>query len=730
MATELRHTVCRVCHAQCALTVEMSDGRPGKIHGDKANPIYHGYSCVKGREFANYHSAPSRLLRSQKRLADGRHAAIGVAQMTGEIAAKVAGLVAEHGPRAVAVYIGTHGYLNAATYAFSHALLEAIESPMMFTSVTIDQPGKAVAMSLHGLWLAGTPPVQDWDVLTLIGTNPIVSMNGGLGMNPARNLHEAKKRGMKLVVIDPRRSDCAEKADVHLAVRPGEDPAVLAAIAHVLIAEDLYDADFVAAETTGFAALQAAVAPFTPQMAGARAGVDPADIVAAARLIGTARRGAFSAGTGSNMAGFGNLVEYFVKSLTSLKGFWRRAGDEVSNPGVIINPFPAIAASPGQSPVSFGEKMRVRNLSETLAGLPTAALADEILLPGEGQVKALFVMGGNPMLAWPDQIKTAEAMRALELLVCFDPHMSETARLAHYVVAPKLPLEIDSCTSANETFGSFGPGWGYHKPYAQWAEKLLDPPAGAEVVEDWEVLRGIAARLGKTLKIKPCTIMDPAAAAAAATAIAPDEDVTAARVWEMLLKNSPVPAAEIRTALQGRLFERPAQTVAPRPADWAGRLEIGAAPMMAELARIAAAPLAGDRAFPFRMISRRSHDVLNSCWHENETQRRRISTNNAFMNPEDMRALDLIDDDIVEIISARAVIRGVVAGARDVRAGCISMSHAWGVGPDQPEDPFAWGTNIGRLTSVEQDYDKYTGIPLMSAIPVRLVRVTQEMAAE
>jgi anaerobic selenocysteine-containing dehydrogenase len=197
----------------------------------------------------------------------------------------------------------------------------------------------------------------------------------------------------------------------------------------------------------------------------------------------------------------------------------------------------------------------------------------------------------------------------------------------------------------------------------------------------------------------------------------------------MLLKNSPVPLAEIRTATQGRLFERPAQVVATKPEGWVGKLDIGSAPMMEELAEIAASPIATGAEYPFRMISRRSHDVLNSCWHENETQRRRLPTNNAFMNPEDMRRLGLADGDVLQITSRRAAIRGVVAAAPDVRAGCISMSHAWGVGPGGRENPFVDGTNIGRLTSVEEDYDRYTGIPLMSAIPVRVARVTVEMAA-
>ncbi len=717
MTTQLHHTVCRVCHAQCALTVEMTDGKPGKIHGDKDNPIYHGYSCVKGREFATYHTAPTRLLHSQKRQADGGHSAIPVAQLTAEIADKTAQLIAKYGPRSIALYIGTHGYLNAPASAFSYAFMEAIASPMLFTSVTIDQPGKAVAASLHGFWLAGTPPIAEWEVLTLIGTNPLVSMNGGLGMNPARNLVKAKKSGMKLVVIDPRRSDCAEKADVHLAVRPGQDGAVLAAIANILIQDGMIDHDFIAAEATGLEALKRAVAPYTPQRAGAQAGVDPADIVKAAQLIGTARTGAFSAGTGANMAGQGNLVEYFVKTLTTLRGFWRRAGAPFPNPGVMIQPFPPIAASPGPSPVFMGEALRIRGLRPTAVGQATAALADEILLEGEGQVKALFCMGGNPMLAWPDQIKTAEALKKLELLVCFDPRMSATAKLAHYVVAPKMPLEIESGTHANETIGSFGPGWGFEKPYAQWSEPLLEPPEGAEVVEDWTVLAGIAGRMGKTLKVKPISSLAPAAAAAAAAEIAPGTALSTREVWAMLFKTSPVPFEEFCSAAQGRLFDRPEMTVMAKPEGWTGKLDIGAAPMLEELA---AAPAPAGVEYPFRMISRRLHDIHNSNWHENETQRRRAPTNNAFMNPEDMQRLGLAHDDVVEITSRRATIHGVVARAPDVRTGCISMAHAWGVAPDEPERPEAVGTNIGRLSSVEEDYDRFTGIPLMSAIPVRV----------
>jgi anaerobic selenocysteine-containing dehydrogenase len=723
MTTTKRHTICRACHAQCSLIVEMQDGRPGRIYGDKGNPIYAGFSCIKGRELAAYHSAPSRLLRSQRRDPDGALRDVASGPMMDEIAAKVGDIVARHGPRAVAIYVGTHGYNNLASSAFGNAFIDALGSPMKFTSVTIDQPGKAVSLMLHGAWLAGVPTVEHWDVLTLVGANPIISMNGGLGMNPARQLHQAKKRGMKLVVIDPRRTDCAEQADVHLAVRPGEDAPVLAAIARELIAGGGFDQAFVEAEATGFEALRKAVEPFTPEAAGERAGVDPAQIRASARLIAEARRGAFSAGTGANMSGRGNLVEYLVKTLTTLKGFWRRAGDEVANPGVLINPFPPIAASPGPQPAwGYGEAMRVRGLTQCAAGLPTAALAEEILTPGEGQIRALFVLGGNPVLAWPDQIRTVEAMKALDLLVCFDPHLAETTKYAHYVVAPTLPLEVCAPSALNEMLGNFGPGWGFHRPYAQWSEPLVDTPPRSDLLEEWEVFAGLAARLNLSLKIAPVSQLDPKAAAEAATTVAPGQPLTAHQVWEMLLKGSPVPLEQVRQAEEGRVFERPRTVVQPRPDDWTGRLDIGSPVMMAELRAIAEAPPAEHDPYPFRVISRRMRDVLNSAWHENDKLMREFATNPAFMHPDDMAELGVSRGDIIELESARAAIRGVAEPAPDVRRGCISMTHAWGRSPGEDDDPRVAGSNTGRLTAVDQDFDPYTGIPRMSAIPVRVRR--------
>ena len=727
--SEGRHPViCRACHVQCGLLVEMENGRPGKIHGDKNNSVYHGYSCIKGRRLGAYHDLPSRLLHSQRKIADGSHVSISSADAIGEIAAQVRNLIDRYGPRSIAGYIGTHGYNNFATQAFAYSLFEAISSPMLFTSVTIDQPGKGISLGLHGPWLAGVPSIDKWDVLLLIGTNPLVSMNGGLGVNPARQLHEAKKRGMKLIVLDPRLTDCAQQADIHLQIRPGEDPAVLAGIARILIYEGLIDHNFVASEANGLEALIAAVEPFTPEVVASRAGIDPRDLIRAAHMFASGARGAVSAGTGPNMSGRGNLTEYFVRTLTTLRGFWMKEGDIISNPGVLVNRFPPLAASPGPTPsFGFGEKLRIRGLSETLSGLPTAALADEILTPGEGQVKALFVFGGNPMVAWPDQLKTHDAMKALELLVTFDPHMSATSRLAHYVIAPKLPFEFASTTMLNEMLGNFGPGWGFELPYAQYSDALIAPPGGADVVEEWEVLYGIAQQLGVTLHIKDFSILDPAEAKAKGTTLDMTRTLTTDDVWAMLTKHSPVPLSELKVkARAGHVFARAQVTVQPKPEGWAGKLDIGNPLMMTELEDLARSkPAAVDTAYPYRMISRRLHDVLNSCWHEDPVLQGRVRYNSAFMNPADMTREGIVGGDVIALTSNRATINAIVEAEAGVKPGCISMSHAWGGNPGEDDNPFLLGANTGRLTSVDSDYDPYSGIPRMSAIPVRLQHVAE-----
>ena len=584
---EVKPSICRFCHAQCAVLVEMEDGKAVNVLGDKDNPLYNGYTCIKGRELPYYHDAEERLTHSMKRQPDGTHAAIGSEQAMDEVAAKLKQLIDEHGPRSVAIYIGTHGFNNFATEISSRAFMDAIDSPMVFTSVTIDQPGKAVAAALHGNWMAGGDNIDDADAWMLIGTNPIVSQFGGMPVNPARQIHEAKKRGAKLVVIDPRETDVAKRADLHLAPKPGNDPAVLAGIIRIIFEEELYDTEFCAQHVDGVENLRQAVAPFTPEFVAQRADIPADKLIEAARIYGSANKAACTAGTGPNMAGYGNLTEYLVLSLMSLCGHWRKAGDKVTNPGVLVNRAPATEAAMGPRPAwGFGEKLRVRGLTDTAAGLPTSAAAEEILMAGPGQVKALINVGGNPMMAWPDQILAHEAMEKLELLVCIDPLYTATVELADYVIAPKLTLEAPGTTALQEFLGLGGAGIGYQTPYAQYCDTLQDPPAGSDVIEDWELFYGLAKRLGVALHLNSKSFPDPTAARENGTTLDMNNKPSGEDIWEILMKGSPIPLSEVKKYPYGKVFEVPEQHVAPTPEGWEERLDIGNEILQKELEEV------------------------------------------------------------------------------------------------------------------------------------------------
>jgi anaerobic selenocysteine-containing dehydrogenase len=257
--------VCRFCHAGCSILVDVEDGRPVRVRGDRESPLYRGFTCEKGRQLPDHHAHPDRLLTSMKRRADrGGHAPIAATTAMDEVAARLRRIVDEHGPRSVAIYSGTAASRNPAARPVLNAFMDGIGSPMRFDSNTIDQPGKAVAQAMLGMW--GAPPqgFVGADVCLLIGVNPFVSVAGGVPMSdPIRSVREAQAKGMRLLVIDPRRSETAAAADQHLQPVPGEDIALVAALLHVILRDGLHDRAFCDAHVAGVDALRTATAPFT-----------------------------------------------------------------------------------------------------------------------------------------------------------------------------------------------------------------------------------------------------------------------------------------------------------------------------------------------------------------------------------------------------------------------------------------------------------------------------------
>ena len=434
--TETHPSFCRMCHSACPILVDVEDGVAVKVSGDPSSEIYHGYSCIKGRALPEMHTHPDRLLHSLKRAArrlvradrvgagDGRDR--GVAWHASSTS---------HGPLAVALYSGTFGLANALTAPLTNAFREAIGNPRGWVATSIDQPGKTIAQGLMGVWMALHQGPATADVCMIIGSNPLISIAAGLPQaDPRKWLHDAKRRGFKLIVIDPRRHETASQADIYLQPKPAEDIAIVGGMIRLIIDEGLYDHEFVAAETHGSRRAAAHRRRRSTRRRSRGAPTSPSTTSSPPRgMFATAGRGVAVAGTGPGMSSArGTLLEYLILALNALCGRYLREGELVWNPGTLVEAVPRFAQASGPFPsYGFEPKLRVRGLGDTLVGPSTAAIADEILEPGRGPDPGAHQLRWQPALrvARP-AARCARRWSRLELLVQFDPWMSSTAKLA------------------------------------------------------------------------------------------------------------------------------------------------------------------------------------------------------------------------------------------------------------------------------------------------------------
>jgi len=569
-ALESHPSICRFCHANCGILVDVENGRPVRVVGDRENPAYFGFTCAKGRALPEQHAHADRLLHSQKREANGAYESIPSETAMDEIAQRIEAIVAEHGPRSVAFYPGTYSGPNPASIPAGVGWMLGLGSKMVFTSSAIDQPGKHVANAIHGRWLGGSHVFDESDVWMLVGNNPLISMSGGIPpSNPGKRLRDAKQRGLKLIVIDPRKAEVARFADVYLQPRAGEDPTILAAMLHVILREERYDVEFCQAHVSGFTELAEIVADFTPEYAAERAGLRPDEIELAARTFAgnsgghgdssapRALRGCGIAGTGPNMSPHGNLTEYLLLALNTVCGRWRREGDLVPNPGALLpRAMPKAQAAPPRAGWGRGESLRSRDLGNSAAGLPTAALSDEILYDGDGRIRVLICLGSNPVAAWPDQLKTVRAMENLDLLVTLDMKMSATSKFADYVIAPKLALEVPGVSLSSEAIEQTYVGHGYPEPYAQYTPAIVDPPEGSDVLEEWEFFYGLCQRMGLQLKCYPIR-PETGVLRGRREVVEFDMQQKPSSEWvlEGLMNGSRIPFDEIRRHRHGKIYD-------------------------------------------------------------------------------------------------------------------------------------------------------------------------------
>jgi anaerobic selenocysteine-containing dehydrogenase len=319
------------------------------------------------------------------------------------------------------------------------------------------------------------------------------------------------------------------------------------------------------------------------------------------------------------------------------------------------------------------------------------------------------------MLTWPQQELTKRALEALELLVIHDVELSPTARMAHYVIATKMGFEIPAISMVGEISAMLHPGYGWVEPYGAYQPALLDPPPGADVLETWQTYYRLARRLGLKLKLgsnKPFLNME----------YEPGTD----EIYEDLVKGSAVELDEVKKYPNGHIFDQAREMVAPRDPQCTARLELASAAMLEELAKVRDEDIAERRKinadYPFLLIPRRMQNVTNAAYRPPGVLRNPY--NPLFMNPGDLRRLGLSNGDLIEIRSRNGSITGVVQADSGMRGGVVSLTHGFGKNPGEPFDPRKDGANVNRLTRVDEDFDPYTGIPRMGALPVSVTALS------
>ena len=626
---EVKASVCRNCGSLCPVLVTIDGGRVLKVEGDPDAPIYKGFICPKGRAMPQQHHTPNRLLHSLKRLPNGRRLPISSTQAIDEIAERLRRILDTHGPESVAMFLGGGVSEQHSALGMMTPFLAAIGSPMFFTAGTIDQPGLILANALHGQWEGGRIHPSRWDAFLMVGGNPIVSKQYLL-QNPGQQLKAITRAGTRLIVVDPRRSETARRAAVHLQIIPGEDPTVLAGLIHLIFALDGVDRHFVAHNTEGVEALREAVQDFTPDYVAARAGIAAEDLVAAARILVAARTGDTGLGVGPSMATRGTLSSYLALCIQSLRGFWAREGEPVSRPRMMMAPH-VYKAQPSQPRRAwgFGRQSFARGIQQTAAGMPTAALPDLMLSKGKDRIRALFLHAGA-MYSWPEQSRTIKALGALDLLVMHDVELTATSAMAHYVIATRRQLETPAMSQASEQTGAIHPGYDWTEPYAFYRPALLEPPEGSDVIEAWQTYYRLAQKLGLTLEVGGGP-MDM------------EQEPTTDEVLEMYCRGSAIPLARVKQHPHGALFEEARDVVRARDPDCEARLQLADAAMLGELRGVRGEDILARRKtdddFPFLLISRRTQQSTNSGVRVED--RIKTSPNPACMHPDDLRALSL-----------------------------------------------------------------------------------------
>ncbi len=727
---------CPLCEATCGLRLELDGEQVTKVRGDGDDVFSRGYLCPKGALLGELEDDPDRLTAPRVRR-DGQLVETGWDDAFAEVAQRLRPIIDEHGPNAVAVYLGNPNAHNLDGMLHLRPLLKALRTRNIYSATSVDQLPKHVSSG----YLFGDPsavPVPDidrTDLLVVLGGNPLVS-NGSLMTAPDMpgRLKALRRRGGRLVVVDPRRTRTAARADEHLAIRPGTDALLLAALVHTLDDEDLIEVgDHLRDHIAGLEEVVELARPFAPERVATACGIEAATIRRLARELAATERAAVYGRLGTTTVRFGTVASWLVDVVNVLTGNLDREGG-------------AMFAKPAQHrgprrPFRSGRwTSRVRELPESMGELPVATLIDEIVTPGEGQVRALITVGGNPVISTPDAGGLDEAIASLDLVVSVDFHVNATTRHADVLLPPPGALH-----RSHYDLALYGLAV---RNVANYSPPVLDLPEDRR--HEWEILLTLAAIvMGQDPPIDVRAVDDfvlhqlAESVVGSPTARIAERDVdkiVAAlgdrpgpdRLLDLLLRTGPY-GDGFGLDVQGLSLERlrahphgidlgPLQPRIPEVlATESGRVELAPEAITADVPRLAAALDEAD-ADGLVLVGRR-HLRTNNSWSHNVAglaKGQQLCT--LQVHPDDAKAHGLDDGGHARVRSKAGEVTVPVEVTADLRPGVVSLPHGFGHDLDGVQLQVARrqpGVNSNVLTD-RDDIDPISGNAVLNGIPVEL----------
>jgi len=698
MTKTLHHRACHLCEAICGLNIEVSHdqgrARISSIKGDPLDPFSRGHICPKAVALQDIQDDPDRLRQPHRRVGD-QWQAISWEQAFALAADRLWSIQQAHGRNAVAVYQGNPSVHNYGLMTHSNYFLGLLKTRNRFSATSVDQLPQHLTSYLmygHGLLLP-VPDIDHTDFMLILGGNPLAS-NGSIMTVPdvEKRLKALKARGGQLVVVDPRRSETAAMADRHLFIRPGGDAALLSGLLNTLFDEGLARGSHL--PVNGLQQVQAAIAPFSAEAMSALCGIDAACIRQLARDFAAADKAVCYGRMGVSTQAFGTLCHWLVQVINLVTGNLDREGGALcTEPAVDL-----VASTSGGHFNAW--QSRVSGLPEYAGELPVAALAEEMLTPGEGQVRALVTVAGNPVLSTPNGRQLDAALQGLEFMLSIDLYINETTRHADLILPSTSALENDHYDS---TFNLLAV-----RNVTRFNRAILAKPQGA--LHDWEIFVGLAQAFAQRagLELKPT--------------LAPAQMIDLA-----LRKGRYGEESAWKLSLQA-LDEHPhGLDLGPLGANLGARLAtaskaVEAAPqaVLDDLRRLReqSPPGPGE----LLLIGRRHVRSNNSWMHNFHRLVKGKPRHQLLMHPQDLLQRQLEDGQRVRIRSRTGSLEVEVQACEDMMPGVVSLPHGFGHGRQGVHMQIAQaqpGVSANDLTD-ECLRDAVSGNAALNGVPVQV----------